>query len=42
MPDSVLSRNVHMGDTNTSVDMREQRFNGLTSPFPGSSTPAGK
>lgn len=41
LPDSVLSKNVHMNDTTTAIDIREQRFGGLTSPFPGSITPSG-
>ena len=39
VPDSILNKNVTMGETSNSVDMREQKFGGLTTPFPGDMTP---
>lgn len=39
VPDSVLNKNRHFGETSTAVDLREQRFGGLTTPFPGDLTP---
>lgn len=39
VPDSVLNKNVQMGETSTSIDKREQMYGGLTTPFPGDLTP---
>lgn len=39
IPDSVLGKNSQLGDTATALDLREQRFGGLTTPFPGDMTP---
>jgi len=39
VPDSVLSQNRAMADSTTSIDKREQKYGGLSTPFPGDMTP---
>lgn len=39
VPDSAFARAVSAGDKNTSIDPKEQKYGGLTTPFPGDMTP---